>query len=93
MALKPRASGPTVPEFALGSLVTDGMLERIKITPRPAREGENADCSKQLAKWNYTIQPRSEAEQETAKRLDKEEIMAEKTRVKRQYNKKSKESN
>jgi hypothetical protein len=80
-------------KYELGSLVTDGMLERIKITPRPAREGENADCSKQLAKWNYTIQPRSEAEQETAKRLDKEEIMAEKTRVKRKYNKKSKESN
>ena len=80
-------------KYELGSLVTDGMLERIKITPRPAREGENADCSKQLAKWNYTIQPRSEAEQETAKRLDKEEIMAEKTRVKKQYNKKSKESN
>ena len=69
------------------------MLERIKITPRPAREGENADCSKQLAKWNYIIQPRSEAEQETAKRLDWEEIIAEKTRVKRKYNKNSKESN
>lgn len=56
--------------------------------------GEKTDRgTKQLAKWNYTIQPRSEAEQETAKRLDKEEIMAEKTRVKRKYNKKSKESN
>ena len=43
--------------------------------------------------WNYIIQPRSEAEQETAKRLDWEEIIAEKTRVKRKYNKNSKESN
>ena len=69
------------------------MLERIKLTPRPAQDGEDADCSKQLAKWNYTIQPRNEEEQAIANRLDEEEITAEKTRVKRKYNKKPKVSN
>ena len=80
-------------KYELGSIVTDGMLERIKLTPRPASEGEKADCSKQLAKWNYTIQPRSKEEQTLANRLDEEEITAEKIRVKRKYNKKPKESN
>lgn len=80
-------------KYELGSIVTDGMLERIKLFPRPAQEGEDAACSKQLAKWNYTIQPRSQEEQANANRLDEEEIMAEKTRVKRKYNKKPKESN
>ena len=80
-------------KYELGSIVTDGMLERIKLIPRPARANEDAECSKQLAKWNYTIQPRSEAEQAIANRLDKEEITAEKTRVKRKYNKMPKTSN
>lgn len=80
-------------KYELGSMVTDGMLDRIKLTPRPAREGENADCSKQLAKWNYTIQPRNEEEQVKASKLDEEEITAEKTREKRKYNKKPKVSN
>ncbi len=80
-------------KYELGSIVTDGMLERIKLTPRPARDGETADCSNQLAKWNYIIQPRSAEEQATANRLDEEEINAEKTRVKRKYSKKQKVSN
>lgn len=80
-------------KYDLGTIITDGMLERIKLTPRPAREGEDADCSKQLSIWNYTIEPRSKAEQERAAKLDKEEILAEKARAKRKYIKKSDGSN
>lgn len=80
-------------KYDLGSIVTDGMLERIKLTPRPARDGEDADCSKQLAKWNYTIHPRDEEKQTIANRLDNEEIAAEKAREKRKYTKKPKASN
>lgn len=80
-------------KYELGSIVTDGMLERIKLTPRPARDGEDAACAQQVARWNYTIQPRSEEEQAIANRLDEEETIAEKTRVKRKYNKKQKASN
>ena len=80
-------------KYETGSIVTDGMLERVKITPRPAKENEEADCSKQLAIWNYTIQPRSQEEQELAARKDEEEINAEKARTKRPYKKKAKESN
>ena len=80
-------------KYELGSIVTDGMLERIKLTPRPARDGEDVDCAQQLAKWNYTIRPRSEEEQAIANRLDEEETIAEKARVKRKYNKKQKASN
>ena len=80
-------------KYDLGTPVTDGMLRRIKITPRPSREGEDADCAKQLAIWNYTIQPRNNAEQEIAAKMDAEETLAEKTRVKRKYIKKQEESN
>ena len=80
-------------KYELGTLITNGMMERIKLTPRPPREGEDADCSKQMALWNYTIYARSKEEQEEAARLDQEEIIAEKTRVKRKYNKKPKDSN
>jgi hypothetical protein len=80
-------------KYDLGSIITDGMLERIKITPRAAREGEEPDCAKQLAIWNYTIHPRNEEEQILATRLDAEEIFAEKARVKRKYSKKSMVSN
>ena len=80
-------------KYELGSIVTDGMLERIKLTPRPARNGEDVDCAQQLAKWNYTIRPRSEEEQAIANRLDEEETIAEKAHVKRKYNKKQKASN
>ena len=80
-------------KYELGSIVTDGMLERIKLTPRPARDGEDVDCAQQLAKWNYTIRPRSEEEQAIANRLDEEETIAEKAHVKRKYNKKQKASN
>ena len=80
-------------KYELGSIITDGMLDRIKLTPRPARAGEKADCSKQLAIWNYTILPRSLEEQITAAKLDEEEIAAEKAREKRNSGKKSKTSN
>lgn len=80
-------------KYDLGSVVTNGMLERTRITPRAAREEEDAECAKQLAIWNYTIQPRNEEEQALAARLDAEEILAEKTRVKRKYNKKTTDSN
>ena len=80
-------------KYEIGSVVTDGMLERVKITPRPPREDEEPDCTKQLAIWNYTIQPRTTKEQEIAAKLDEIEILAEKTRVKRKYTKKSNGSN
>ena len=80
-------------KYEIGSVVTDGMLERVKITPRLPREDEEPDCTKQLAIWNYTIQPRTTKEQEIAAKLDEEEILAEKTRVKRKYTKKSNGSN
>ena len=76
-------------KYDIGTITTDGMLSRINLTPRPAREGEEAECSKQLAIWNYTIEPRSQAEQEKAAKLDAEEILAEKTRTKRKYTKRS----
>ena len=63
------------------------------MTPRPSREGEDPDCAIQLARWNYTIEPRTAEEQETAAKLDKAEILTETTRVKRKYTKKSKGSN
>lgn len=72
-------------KYELGTINTDGMLEQAWIISRPAKEGEDAACSKQLAIWNYTIQPRSKEEQITAARLDEKEITAEKTRVKRKY--------
>ena len=76
-------------KYDIGTITTDGMLSRINLTPRPAREGEEAECSKQLAIWNYTIEPRSQAEQEKAAKLDAEEILAEKTRTKRMRTKRS----
>ena len=80
-------------KYDLGSIITNGMMDRIRITPRVAREGEDAACTKQLAIWNYTIHPRDEEEQALAAKLDAEEILAEKTRVKRKYNKKTTGSN
>lgn len=80
-------------KYEIGSVVTDGMLSRTKITPRLSREGEDPDCAIQLARWNYTIEPRTAEEQETAAKLDKAEILTETTRVKRKYTKKSKGSN
>ena len=76
-------------KYDLGSVITNGMMERIRITPRVAREGEDAACTKQLAIWNYTIHPRDVEEQALAAKLDAEEILAEKTREKRKYNKKT----
>ena len=80
-------------KYELGTPITDGMLGRIKITPRSPKEGEDADCAKQLAIWNYTIQTRSKEEQAIATKLDAEEALAEKTRVKRKYAKKQQASN
>jgi len=80
-------------KYDLGSVITEGMLERLKITPRAAREKEDVACAKQLAIWNYTIQPRNAEEQAIATKLDTEEILAEKARVKRKYNKKTADSN
>ena len=80
-------------KYELGTPITDGMMDRIKITPRASRESEDVDCAKQLAIWNYTIQPRNEEEQAIATKMDAEEILAEKTRMKRKYTKKQKDSN
>ena len=80
-------------KYETGSIITNGMLERVKITPRPAKENEEADCSKQLAVWNYTIQPRSQEEQRLAAKKDEEEIQAEKSRTKRTYKRKSETTN
>ena len=76
-------------KYELGSVVTEGMLERLKITYRPGRQGEDEDCVQQLSKWNYTIQPRNKAEQRKADKMDVEEINAEKNRIKRKYSKKT----
>ncbi len=80
-------------KYELGVPITDGMLERIKITPRTPGENEEDACSEQLAKWNYTIQPRNEEEQRIAKEMDSKELLEEQTRVKRKYTKKEEESN
>lgn len=80
-------------KYELGVPITDGMLERVKITPRPPRENEEDACSEQLAIWNYTIEPRNEEEQRNATEKDAEEMLAEQTRVKRKYTKKETESN
>ena len=80
-------------KYELGVPITDGMLERLKLTPRPSRENEEDACSKQLAIWNYTIEPRNEEEQRYASEMDAKEMLAEQTRVKRKYTKKETESN
>lgn len=78
-------------KYETATIITDGMMEREKVIPRPAKDGEEEKCAKQLAIWNYTIQPGNQTEQEIAARLDKEEMLAEKTRVKR--SKKSADTN
>lgn len=80
-------------KYEIGAIITDGMLSRVKLTPRPAKEGETKECSDQLAIWNYTIEPRNEEEQAQAAKLDAEEIQAEKTREKRKYTKRKTEPN
>ena len=80
-------------KYELGVPITDGMLERVKMTPRPPRRNEEDACSKQLAAWNYTIEPRNEEEQRNATEKDAKEMLAEQTRKKRKYTKKETESN
>lgn len=80
-------------KYELGSIVTDGMLKRMKIDYRTGRENEAADCITQLAAWNYSIYPRTAAEQAEARKADEEEILYEKTREKRKYQKNSSKTN
>jgi hypothetical protein len=66
--------------YETGTIVTDGMLGRVSIERRAPKDGEDPDCSKLMAAWNYTIRPRGEDERRAAAEADAREIEAEKAK-------------